>query len=80
MWVDAIWDPAKEIEIAPGRRLSDLWFPGVRMWNRTLVHARVRATASRACVKRQSIPTISRDCIYNDGPACDSRLTLGDGL
>ena len=36
---------AKEIEIAPGRALSDLWFPDHRMWRSTRVHARVRAAA-----------------------------------
>ncbi len=45
MWVDVIEDPAREMEIAPGRLLSELWFSRVRMWNRTLVHARVRAAA-----------------------------------
>ena len=45
MWVDAVKDPAKEIEIAPGRLLSELWFPSVPMWNGELVHARVRAAA-----------------------------------
>lgn len=42
---DALLERAKEIEIAPGRLLSDLWFPDHRMWRRTLVHARVRAAA-----------------------------------
>ncbi len=43
--VDAMKDPAKEIEIAPGQLLSELWFPRFLMWKRTLVHARVRAAA-----------------------------------
>ena len=45
-WLDAIGEQAKEIEIAPGRLLSDLWFPHVGMWNRRQVHARVRAAAN----------------------------------
>ena len=44
-WADALLERAKEIEIAPGRLLSDLWFPAHRVWRRTLVHARVRAAA-----------------------------------
>ena len=44
-WLDAIREQAAEIEIAPGRLLSDLWFPHVGMWNRRQVHARVRAAA-----------------------------------
>ena len=44
-WPDALLERAKEIEIAPGRLLCDLWFPAHRMWRRRLVHARVRAAA-----------------------------------
>ena len=44
-WANALLERAKEIEIAPGRLLSELWFPAHRMWRRTLVHARVRAAA-----------------------------------
>ena len=44
-WLEAIREQATEIEIAPGRPLSDLWFPHVGMWNRRQVHARVRAAA-----------------------------------
>ncbi len=43
--VNAIEDLAREIEIAPGRPLSELWFPRAPMWTSTLVHARVRAAA-----------------------------------
>ena len=45
-WQDVIQERTTEIEIAPGRMLSDLWFPHIRMWNGRLVHARVRAVAS----------------------------------
>ena len=45
-WQAAIQERTTEIEIAPGRMLSDLWFPHIRMWNGRLVHARVRAAAS----------------------------------
>ena len=45
MWVNTVEAPAKEVEIAPGRPLSELWFPRAAMWTSTLVHARVRAAA-----------------------------------
>ena len=44
-WLEAIRQRAAEVEIAPGRPLADLWFPDIAMWNRRLVHARVRAAA-----------------------------------
>lgn len=44
-WRNAMRDCAMAIEIAPGRPLPDLLFPHVGMWNRRVVHARVRAAA-----------------------------------
>ena len=44
-WSDVLLERAKEFEIAPGRLLSDLWFPAHRMWRRRLVHARVPRAA-----------------------------------
>ena len=44
-WLDAMRERATEIEIAPGRALSDLWFPHIRMWKGNWVHARVREAA-----------------------------------
>ena len=42
---EALLEQAKEIEIAPGRLLSDLWFPHIGLWRSTGAHARVRAAA-----------------------------------
>ena len=41
-WQNAIRECAEQIEIAPGRMLSDLWFPHIRMWKGREVHARIR--------------------------------------
>ena len=42
---EALLEQAKEIEIAPGRMLADLWFPHVGWWRSERAHARVRAAA-----------------------------------
>ena len=44
-WQEALLEQAKEIEIAPGRLLADLWFPHIGLWRSTEAHARVRAAA-----------------------------------
>ena len=42
---EALLEQAKEIEIAPGRLLADLWFPDVELWVSKSVHTRVGAAA-----------------------------------
>ena len=44
-WREALLKEAKEIEIAPGRLLADLWFPRIGLWRSTRARARVQAAA-----------------------------------
>ena len=44
-WPNALLEQAKEIEIAPGRLLADLWFPNIESWRSPEAHADVRAAA-----------------------------------
>lgn len=44
-WVDRLRDSAADIEIAPGRPLSEFWFSDEEMWNRGRVDARMREAA-----------------------------------
>ena len=44
-WQEALLEQAKEIEIAPGCLLADLWFPDVELWVSKSVHTRVGAAA-----------------------------------
>ena len=61
-WVEAIRERATEIEIAPGRLLSDLWFPHIRMWNGELVHARGSGGGERLAGRPQAagVPLLGR--------------------
>ncbi len=47
LWLAAMRERAKEdkIEIAPGRLLSNLWFPRVAMWRGRWAHAQIRKAA-----------------------------------
>ena len=51
-WSDVLLERAKEFEIAPGRLLSDLWFPAHRMWRPRLVHAREPRAARAVAAER----------------------------
>ena len=44
-WEDALFEQAKEIEIAPGRLLCDLWFRDVELWISESVQDQVEAAA-----------------------------------
>ena len=44
-WLDVMRERATLIEVAPGRALSGLWFPDIRMWKGKWVPARIREVA-----------------------------------
>ena len=44
-WLKDLGTVAAGEQIAPGRALRDLWFPYPRMWDRRVVHARLRKAA-----------------------------------
>ena len=44
-WRAALLKEAKEIEIAPGRLLADLWFPDIELWRSPRSQTRFRAAA-----------------------------------